>query len=193
MDEQYKVKVTRNDSSWKYVISFDAREDCFLAEFPKSYTEEQIAQVFRKHRHSLLRIREAGLKKKEACHYLFGKRLEEGEVIDDAMRKKLLKDYILRRLDEMMPKWGLDFSVKVTVRDMSTRYGSNVVNKKHLSFALSLSSFSPLVIDSVIAHELTHFHYRSHGKMFYKKLESLFPEYAATRKALIHEDFSYGL
>lgn len=106
--------------------------------------------------------------------------------------KTLLTGYIAKSLQHYEVAMNTHH-YKFTVRNMSSRYGSNRRNKRALSFALSLIHFSPVIIDSVIIHELAHDKHFDHSQNFYQLLYQYCPNYKTYQKALNSKDFSYGI
>ena len=65
----------------------------------------------------------------------------------------------------------------VRVRKMNTRYGSNSIGKKSITYSTILMHYSSDVIDSVIIHELAHCFVSNHGDNFYKIVYKYCPNY----------------
>lgn len=76
-------------------------------------------------------------------------------------------------------------SYKVSVREMSSRYGSNSKYSKRLNFAFTLIHYSMPIIDSVVVHELAHDFVYNHSKKFYDVVYKYCPDYDKYRKMLI--------
>lgn len=68
-------------------------------------------------------------------------------------------------------------SYKVSVRKMTSRYGSNSKQTKKLTFAYLLVHYSTDIIDSVIVHELAHILVFNHSKKFYDVVYKYCPDY----------------
>ena len=66
---------------------------------------------------------------------------------------------------------------KVRVRNMYTRYGSNSISNKSITYSLILMHYSPEIIDSVIVHELAHCFETRHNDKFYKVVYKYCPNY----------------
>lgn len=90
--------------------------------------------------------------------------------------KKWFKDYITKR-NRMYEKMMGAYENKISVRDMSTRYGSNTPKNHSIRYSLVLMHFSSDVIDAIIVHELAHCFIRGHGKDFYKLVYQYCPNY----------------
>ena len=65
----------------------------------------------------------------------------------------------------------------VRVRKMYTRYGSNSIGKRSITYSTILMHYSKDVIDSVIVHELAHCFISNHSDKFYKIVYKYCPNY----------------
>lgn len=79
--------------------------------------------------------------------------------------------------------------IKISVRNMLTRWGSINIVRQTISLSVHLLRCEPELIDYIITHELCHLKYRNHSKAFYKELERFFPD----RKVLDKKLNEYGL
>ena len=106
-------------------------------------------------------------------------------------------------LDKKLKKWFLNYIAyrhrayekkmksyenKVRVRKMYTRYGSNSIGKKSITYSTILMHYSPDVIDSVIVHEIAHCFEIGHNAKFYKIVEKYCPNYD-----YLHEKLRKGI
>ena len=116
-------------------------------------------------------------------------------VIEYKNKEELIKQLKVMFLKVIEPrvryyevKMGLP-SYRVTVRNMTTRYGSNSKRSKHITFATSLLHYSIPIIDSVIVHELAHIKEFNHSKKFYDVVYKYYPEYDYYHKKLRRGEF----
>lgn len=72
----------------------------------------------------------------------------------------------------------------VTVRRMSSRYGSCSVGRSRITLAEILLYVPKECAEYVVFHELTHFLYPNHGKEFYQFIERYMPDYRQREKQL---------
>jgi predicted metal-dependent hydrolase len=79
--------------------------------------------------------------------------------------------------------------IKLSVRNMLTRWGSINTRRLSLSLSVHLLRCDTELIDYVIMHELCHLETPSHSRTFYKALEAHFPN----RRALDKRLEEYGL
>ena len=96
--------------------------------------------------------------------------------------KKQALHILSERVEHFSRMTGIRYkSVKIT--DARKRWGS-CSPKDALNFTWRLVMAPLLIIDYVVIHELSHIEYRNHSKYFWKKVESLMPEYKLCRKWL---------
>lgn len=102
-----------------------------------------------------------------------------------AQAKKVFSE----RLALLLPRFSGAAAMRLSVRDMLTRWGS--INTKRCSVSLSvhLLRCETRLIDYVILHELCHIAHPRHTKAFYAALEAHCPE----RTQLDQELNAYGL
>ncbi len=169
----------------KRVYFRPARDGGIAVSAPYAMRFSDVLSLIKKSERSILSLLERSTKE-DGC-YLFGKKVdaEPGE----AERKRLLLAYLREAVASYEGKIGVFPPYAVKVRKMKTRLGSNSRRSHALTFALSLSSYDPHIIDSVVVHELCHHFYFDHGRGFHILLKSEFPDYERCRKKLIKGDF----
>lgn len=67
--------------------------------------------------------------------------------------------------------------VLITVKDMSSRWGSCSYNSGHISINIRLAAYPRETVLSVFFHEYAHFHCHDHSKAFYDFLLMNYPDY----------------
>lgn len=92
------------------------------------------------------------------------------------------KDYFPKRAAYYAQFTGGSYS-RITIRDQKTRWGSCSA-KGTLSFNWRLMLAPPAILDYVVVHELCHLTYMNHSASFWKKVESVYPDYRNARKWL---------
>lgn len=90
--------------------------------------------------------------------------------------KKIFQDIVTKRVRYYENIMNLP-SYRVTIRNMSSRHGSNSKSSKHLTFAFHLIHYSTPILDSVIVHELAHIKVYNHSKAFYDVVYKYCPDY----------------
>mgnify|MGYP003310831801 CR=1 FL=1 len=113
--------------------------------------------------------------------------------IDDLYKKlkPYLLDIVVKRVRYYEAKMGISKPYNVKVRDMSSRYGSNVKSSYTVTFALLLVHYSINIIESVIVHELAHDKVYNHSAKFYDVVYKYCPDYDKLhnhlRKKIYHD------
>lgn len=109
--------------------------------------------------------------------------------LTDAQRAALEKRYIAAA-KEYFPKRAAYFQQftggtysRISIRSQKTRWGSCSA-KGTLSFNWRLMLAPPAVLDYVVVHELCHLSHMDHSDSFWKKVESVYPDYRTARKWL---------
>lgn len=109
--------------------------------------------------------------------------------LTDAQRAALEKRYIAAA-KEYFPKRAAYFQQftggtysRISIRSQKTRWGSCSA-KGTLSFNWRLMLAPPAILDYVVVHELCHLSHMDHSDSFWKKVESVYPDYRTARKWL---------
>ena len=94
--------------------------------------------------------------------------------------EKKLKKWFLKYITNRHKYYEVEMKTyknKVRVRKMYTRYGSNSITNKSITYSSILMHYTPDVIDSVIIHELAHCFVADHSAKFYKIVHKYCPNY----------------
>lgn len=81
---------------------------------------------------------------------------------------------------------------KVMLRKMKTLWGSCSAERAIITFNQYITKAKPALIEYVVLHELVHFLYPNHSKLFYDFLGSHMPDWKA-RKRMLDLDVVHGL
>jgi len=73
---------------------------------------------------------------------------------------------------------------KIALRKMKTLWGSCSANRGIITFNQYLTKAKPAFIEYVVLHELVHFLYPNHSKLFYGFLSSYMPDWKERKRAL---------
>ena len=105
------------------------------------------------------------------------------DIINEYLEKKSLNVFetrlnMLKNMFKDLPEF------KLKIRKMKTRWG--VCNKKSMSITLNTELIHKDVslIDYVIIHELCHFKYMDHSKLFWNEVKKYYPYYKLARERL---------
>ncbi len=99
------------------------------------------------------------------------------------------KKVFAQRLALLLPRFSGSAAMRLSVRDMLSRWGSINVKRRSISLSVHLLRCETQLIDYVITHELCHIAHPHHTKAFYAALETHCPE----RRMLDKQLNKYGL
>ena len=118
--------------------------------------------------------RDRALKKAESEASLTNERIRE--------LKNAAKKYLIPMTDYYARLLGVSYG-RVTITSARTRFGS-CSSEGNISYSYRLMRFPPAAQEYVVVHELCHRIYMNHSAAFYKKIESVLPDYKK-RKSLL--------
>ena len=144
------------------------REEGLIVRAPYGATEEQIAQLLRRHAAWIEAQREKLARAREAVP----EPLSRGELEELARRTQAV---IPARVAHFAPLVGVDYG-RITIRSQRTRWGSCSA-AGNLNFNCLLMLAPPEVLDSVVLHELCHRKEPNHSPRFYRELLRVCPDY----------------
>lgn len=108
----------------------------------------------------------------------------------DAVRflaEKLYHRELNDRIRERLPVWeektGIHAS-SVTIRKMSSRWGSCTEKTRRIRLSLNLAKLPPQCSDMVIVHELGHILHPNHGAEFYRYMDTFYPDWKKVRRIM---------
>ncbi len=131
--------------------------------------------------------------------YLLGEKRKLRYILDDDVKdaityrnqsdlerkiKSLAVDIITDRVRYYEKLMDIKPSYKVSIKKMTSRYGSNSRRTHSLSFSLTLIHYPISVIDAVVVHELAHHRQFNHSKAFYDEINKYYPQYKQEIKKL---------
>ncbi|WEU40348.1 MAG: M48 family metallopeptidase [Candidatus Odinarchaeum yellowstonii] len=96
--------------------------------------------------------------------------------------KLLLLDRILFFLSTLPGDVDKNYN-RITVKVLKTLWASCSV-KRNLNFNIKMVSLPLKLIEFIVYHELMHFKIQSHSKLFYKLIESRYPDHRVLRRML---------
>ena len=137
--------------------------------------------------------------------YLYGNKISistsgvihfnNGETVEYNSREELIKK-LKRQFGEIVNSRAKYYTqlmgvepYKFSIRNMTTRYGSNSKKTKSIRISSILMHYSLEIIDSVIVHELAHIKVFDHSKKFYEVVYKYCPNYDICRKKLVKGEF----
>ena len=202
--KQYLVEVTKKRmKSIRYVY----KDGVFKVSIPKLFvTQSHVIEGLNKYAKKLIKADVRSQAKGDDFIYILGYKVaisDSGEIAFSNGERIVYKD--CEDMDKKLKKWflkymknreiyyenlmGLKGPYKVHVKKMTTRYGSNSLQTRSVSYSMVLLHYSPEIIDSVIVHELAHDKERNHSKAFYNVVYKYCPNYDALHKRLRKGEF----
>ncbi len=141
---------------------------------PKGTNSKRIEQILTEHSAWIEKHRARVLKKAEADAALTEERIRQ--------LKKAAKEILIPMTAYYAKLLGVSFG-RITITSAKTRFGSCSA-EGNISYSYRLMRFPPAAQEYVVVHELCHRIYMNHSAAFYKKIESVLPDYKM-RKALL--------
>ena len=122
--------------------------------------------------------------RKQQSKYL--KKVNINELTKSASLEDKLK--VRKQVEHLADKHGFTFS-KITLRNMSTRWGSCTA-KNNISLNIGLIALTDELKDYIILHELVHTRIKNHSKEFWDELGNFIPNPKTLNRKLSQ---NYGL
>ena len=128
-----------------------------------------------------VRLKEAWILEKQReirAKQVYAVRPEEKEVWRRAMRE---------RVAVLLPQWEARTGLScagVTIRDMTSRWGSCNTRTKHITLNLQLAKRPDEALSYVILHELVHTRVPDHGPRFRALMDEYMPDWRRIRRTL---------
>ena len=123
-------------------------------------------------------------------HLLLGRYVtlgRDGIPVGEAALRKIRADALSDLLRRMLPLWEARMGVRVTrvtVRDMTSRWGSCRADKATLSMSLRLALVPEECVEQVLVHELCHLFEANHSPAFYAEMTRFLPDWPERKKRL---------
>ena len=186
-DKEYPVVVTRKRiRSIRYIF----RDGTFYVSAPYMFAGKgRIVDGLDKFAEKLIKADKRGKARGDDFIYLLGTKVAistEGEISftdGTVIKYKSQEDLDKKQVMEIKKPY------RVSVRKMSTRYGSNSSQTHTVAYSTILMHYSSEIIDSVIVHELAHDKVHDHSKKFYDVVYKYCPNYEALHKRLRKGEF----
>ncbi len=184
--ENFPVRIERRKNLRRLTLRYDWEHSSFLYRVPYQLSSNEAKERF----HSLLEKYLSSLgneKNLRPYHgdrvYLFGEEvlITGWSLMSDKARFLFLKEKLHHYLEEKLPYWEQEFQSKnhpFEINYYPSYYGQNRGKGNLLRFSIMLVHYHPRIIDSVIAHEITHDFISNHSKDFYSLLLTHFPDYS---------------
>lgn len=103
--------------------------------------------------------------------------------------KKILLDVVKDYTKYYQVAMKTSIEMKVSVKDMTTRYGSNSKRTNRISYALKLVHYDIEIIKAIVVHEVAHCIHFDHSKDFYKVVYTFCPNYKQLHQKLVKGEY----
>lgn len=123
-------------------------------------------------------------------HLLLGRYVtlgQEGVPVGENALRTYRADALSALLRRMLSLWETRMGVRVTrvtVRDMTSRWGSCRSDKATLSMSLRLALVPEECVEQVLVHELCHLFQPNHSPAFYAEMTRFLPDWPERKKRL---------
>ena len=195
--KDYPVTINKKKTR---LIRYRYRDGGFVVTAPYTVSKAQIVQGLDKFFNRLTKENPHYSGFGDSYVYLLGKKIpisSEGKINfsdgsalvyeDKEDLKKQLKKWFLKYITYRHRQYEKQMKIKenkVKIREMYTRYGSNSISNKSITYSTVLMHYHPDIIDSVIVHELAHCFEANHQAKFYKIVRNYCPNYDILHKNL---------
>lgn len=125
---------------------------------------------------------------------LFGEYAADPRVTDDSAFRAICGSELKRRAYEYIDKYESAMGVcvlKLSVRDMKTRWGSIRPNLHSMSLASNLFMYPECCLEAVVVHELAHFKHLNHSQEFYERMTEFMPSWRVADALLDNKSYQY--
>ena len=156
---------------------------------PMSMVDERIAEFAElrypwivRQRDRIQRARTSGLDQ----HIRGTDAIQEGFVWTPELRRRA-EQTINEQLPELLPGWSRIIGRQpshITLRTMSSRWGSCTPRTGRIRLNLQLGLMNPEFLEYVLVHEMTHLWVSGHGSAFQKRMDAYLPEWRHIRREL---------
>ena len=156
---------------------------------PMSMVDERIAEFAElrypwivRQRDRIQRARTSGLDQ----HIRGTDAIQEGFVWTPELRRRA-EQTINEQLPELLPHWSRIIGRQpshITLRTMSSRWGSCTPRTGRIRLNLQLGLMNPEFLEYVLVHEMTHLWVSGHGSAFQQRMDAYLPEWRHVRREL---------
>lgn len=187
----YEVQVRVRANCRRMILRYRKQENELLLSVPPRATEKEI-RAFLEGNMDWIRCtagEAVSWKPQYAAgerHMCMGRRVTLGvdAPAGEAAYKQWRNQQLIPVLERLLQKWVSRLHVRVThvsLREMSSRWGSCTASKGRLSFNSRLGLFDEKIIEETVVHELCHFFHQNHSAAFYAEMTKHLPDWQARK------------
>ena len=188
----YEVQVTARRGCRRLILRYRKQEGVLTLSVPPGTTQRE-AQAFLDRNMEWIR-RTVGQPEQWKPAYAQGERhwclgrlvtLGTDAPCGEAVFLSWRNQQLLAVLKPMLTTWAARLNVRVThvtLREMSSRWGSCRAATGRLTFNTRLGLYEPALIEETVVHELCHFFHQNHSAAFYAEMTRWLPDWRARKK-----------
>lgn len=123
-------------------------------------------------------------------HLLLGEYVtlgQDGMPVGESSLRRYRMEALSAVLHRMLPLWEARMGVRIsrlTIRDMTSRWGSCRADRASLTMNLRLACMPEDCIEQVLVHELCHLFHANHSPAFYEAMTRFLPDWPERKKRL---------
>ena len=193
-----------NYKSGKKNISYRFRNNTFVVSTPLFTLDKTISSGLKKFAPKLVNCDKKEKPIGDDYVYIFGHKIDKTTGVisfkditikfkdDKELKvglKKILLNVVKDYTDYYLFAMKINHEMKVSVKDMITRYGSNSKRTGRISYALMLVHYDIEIIKAIVVHEVAHCIHFDHSKDFYKVVYTYCPKYKELHHKLNKGEF----
>lgn len=179
----------------RIIFRYDATLGGFKVSAPVMTNKKEITALFYEKERQILALRARKNLPAQENYYYLGKLYDSYQAILDAPASlnteefnQLIRPTFLIYLKERTAFFEqlmkIPIEHKVRVRLMKTRWGTNSLHTRTITYNLSLLHYHPDIIDAIVVHELAHYFIGGHQADFYRLVTQYIPNYKELAKNL---------
>ncbi len=179
----------------RIIFRYDHRAEVFKVSAPLHSSKQEIKMVFYEKESLILKLKKQKKVVQNNQYYYFGEAFPSYQAILASpnpisqvefyqQTKRGFKNYLAKRTAYYEALMGIDVAHQVGVRDMKTRWGTNAIKRRKITYNLQLIHYHPDIIDAIIVHELAHYFIGGHQADFYALVYRYCPNYKQLAKNL---------
>lgn len=172
----------------RIIFRYDPQTTHFRVSAPTYTTKSEILKLFKEKETLIMKLMDKKPPQALEPLYYYGNPYPSyQEMLDNPLASDLASfyrlakveflSYLTKRTRELEKVMAIPLAHKVRLRLMKTRWGTNSLKTRTITYNLRLIHYHPDIIDAIIIHELAHYYLGGHGKNFYQLVGKYCPNY----------------
>lgn len=190
-----QVLVVMKKNIRRIIFRYDDKNNSFRVSAPVSTAQKEIIALFYEKETQILALKAHKQRPVIDNYYYFGKRYNSYQDIlgvdyivtkteyEKVIRNKFLI-FLKTKTAEFERVMNIPLSHKVRIRTMKTRWGTNSLHTRTITYNINLLHFDQKIIEAIIIHELAHYFIGGHQDNFYHLVDQYCPDYKRLAKNL---------